>query len=180
MGLNRRVMVISVTDSAVLDSQIFWNDPTMDASELIQLATLVSVVVGVVGLLISVRAYKRQVSAYFLLAYTRRFDDAIQALPLKVWAAHLFPDEERPASSDELTLGIVRCLNLVSQLHYFSREGYIPKSVWKMSERGFTQLLRSPLFLREWKSLAPIFAVDRAFCQYVEKVQKWNKSNIST
>ena len=106
-----------------------------------------------------------------MLAYTRRFDEVIQALPLRVWATHLFPDEELLASSDELKLCVLRCLNLIAQMHYFSRAGYIPKNVWRRSEGGFAQLLRSPLFVREWKSLAPIFATDGAFCRYVEKVQ---------
>ena len=47
----------------------------IDLSLLIQLATLISVVVGVIGLMISVRAYRRQVSSQFMLEYTRRVDD---------------------------------------------------------------------------------------------------------
>jgi hypothetical protein len=38
----------------------------MDANTLLQLATLISVIAAVVGLIISIRAYKRQVSALFL------------------------------------------------------------------------------------------------------------------
>jgi hypothetical protein len=44
----------------------------MDTNTLIQLATLISVIPAVIGLMISVRAYKRQVSALFLLEYTDR------------------------------------------------------------------------------------------------------------
>jgi len=84
----------------------------MNTNTLIQLATLVSVVIGVIGLLISVRAYQRQVSAYFLLAYTRRFDDTLQSLPLSVSAAHLFPVEALPASSDEVRRGILLCFDV--------------------------------------------------------------------
>jgi hypothetical protein len=144
----------------------------MDTSTIIQIATLVSVAIGVFGLLVSVRAYKRQVSAYFLLAYTQRFDEAIQSLPLRVWAAHLFHDEEIPDPSDELTLGIFRCLNFLSQMHFFCNTGYIPKNVWRKNESAFAQLLRSPMFVREWKRLAPLFATNPAFSQYVEEVQQ--------
>jgi hypothetical protein len=147
-----------------------WSE--MDASTVIQLITLVSVVIGVIGLLISVRAYKRQVNAYFLLEYTRRFDEAIQSLPLRVTAPHLFPNEALPGSSDELRRGILRCLILVSQLYYFSHRGYIPRSIWRRSEGNFGQLLRSPLFVREWKNLAPTFATDDSFCRHVEKSQQ--------
>ncbi len=139
----------------------------MDASTLIQLATLISVVVGVIGLLISVRAYKRQVSAQFLLEYSKRVDAITQSLPLSVWAAHLFPDEELPEPSDEVRLGVLRCLNYVSQLHDFCRQGYIPKSVWRKHQGLYAQILRSQIFRREWKTLAPIFATEREFCKYV-------------
>src|SRR5262249_24528442 len=128
----------------------------MNTNTLIQLATLTSVAAAVIGLLISVRAYKRQVSAYFLLEYTRRFEQAVQSLPLRVWAVHLYPDEELPESSEEIRLGIFRCLTCLSQIHYFSHKGYIPKSSWKRVEMGFSQILRSPIFLHEWKNFKPI------------------------
>ncbi len=140
----------------------------MDASTLIQLATLISVVVGVIGLLISVRAYKRQVNAQFLLEYSKRVDAITQSLPPTVWAAHPFPAEELSEPSDEVRLGVSRCFNYVSQLHDFCRQGYIPKGVWRKHQGLYTQILRSPLFRREWKTLAPIFATEREFYKYVE------------
>lgn len=142
----------------------------MDASTIIQLATLISVVVGVIGLLISVRAYKRQVSAQFLLEYSKRVDAITQSLPPSVWAAHLFPDEELSEPSDEVRLGVLRCLNYVSQLHDFCHQGYIPKRVWRKHEVLYTQILRSPLFRREWKIIAPMFVTEREFTKYVEDV----------
>lgn len=144
----------------------------MDTNTLIQLATLISVVAGVVGLLISVRAYKRQVSAQFLLEYTRRIDEIMLSLPPSVWAAHLFPDAELPEQSVELSQGVLRCLSLFAQLHFFCRNGYIPKQVWRKSKGQFAQTLRSPLFMREWQTLAPVFATDRVFTRYVERVQQ--------
>jgi hypothetical protein len=152
----------------------------MDTSTLIQLATLISVVVGVIGLLISIRAYKRQVSAQILLEYSKRVDDITQSLPPSVWAAHLFPDQELAEPSDEVRLGVLRCLNYVSQLHDFCRQGYIPKSVWRKHQGLYAQILRSPLFRREWKNLAPVFSTERAFCKYVEGVQQMSDGEVGS
>ena len=143
----------------------------MDLNTLIELATLISVVVGVIGLLVSIRAYKRQVSAQFLLEFSKRVDALTQSLPLTVWAAHLFPDD-LPEPSDEVSLGVLRCLNYVSQLHDFSRHGYIPKHVWLNHQGLYAQILRSPLFRREWKILGPMFTTEPAFYKYVEGVQQ--------
>lgn len=52
------------------------------------------------------------------------------------------------------------------------------KSVWKRSEGSFAQFLRSPLFVREWENLAPIFASDGGFCRYMEKVQQRETTGI--
>lgn len=144
----------------------------MDKNTLIQLATLISIIGGVISLLIPVRAYKRQVNSQFLLEYTRRIDEIMRSLPQSVWAAHLFPGEELPAPSSELRMDILRCLNLFSQIHYFSNRGYIPKNVWRMGEVGLQQLLRSPLFIREWETIEPFFASNRAFCRYVKRAQQ--------
>jgi hypothetical protein len=144
----------------------------MNVTTLLQLATLFSIVVGVIGLLISFRAYKRQLSAQFLLEYTRRFDELMRSLPPSVWAAEVFPDSELPELNDDLRVGILRCLNFVAQMHYFSRKGYIPRHVWRIQEDRFTRALRSPLFVREWHAASSLFANDRAFCRYVERIQK--------
>ena len=144
----------------------------MNTNTLIQLATIASVVAGISGLLVSVRAYKRQVSAQFLLEYTKRVDDIRQSLPPSVWGANIFPVEGLPEPSDELRLGVLRCLSFVAQFQYFCRTGYIPKQVWRKSQGEFKRILRSPLFVREWRALAPIFASERAFCRYVERVQQ--------
>jgi|SRR6185295_17338855 len=144
----------------------------MEAAELIQLATLISVIIGVIGLIISIRAYRRQVGAQFLLEYTRRVDELIQSLPPNVWALHIIRDEPPPPPSDELSMNVLRCLNLVAQLHYFSHKGYMPPNAWRRGKLLYARILRSPLFRREWVVLQHVFETDRRFCRFVEKIQR--------
>jgi len=143
----------------------------MNISTLIQLATLISVIVGVISLLITFRGYQKQVNAQFMLEYTRRVDDIMQTLPLKVWAPHLTPNEKPPAPSDELTMNVLRCLNYVSQLYFFCHMGYLPKSVWRLRQQIYVEILRTPLFMREWKHLRPIFVTETGFSKFVDSVQ---------
>lgn len=144
----------------------------MDVGTLIQLATLVSVIIGIIGLFISVRAYRRQVGAQFMLEYTRRVDELIQTLPPNVWAIHIIRAEAPPPPSDELSMNVLRCLNLVAQLHYFARKGYMPPSTWRRGKMIYAKILRSPLFRREWARLGPVFETDRPFCRFIERVQR--------
>ena len=144
----------------------------MDGNTLIPIAAMASVGAGVVGLLVSVRGYKRQVSAQFLLEYTKRVEEIRQSLPPSVWGAHVFPDAQLPEPSDALRLGVLRCLSFIAQLQYFCRTGYIPKQIWHMSQDEFKRILRSQLFIREWKALSPMFASEQRFCRYVARVQQ--------
>ena len=144
----------------------------MDVNDLIQLATLISVLAAVIGLWISIRAYKTQVSAQVMLAYTARVDELMRALPRGVSAPHVFPDNAISEPNDELRVGILRCFHHVAQIHYFSRKHYIPRDIWRRANKVFDHMLGSPIFVREWKRVAPMFEGDRAFCRYVERVQR--------
>ena len=134
--------------------------------------TLTCVIIGVVGLYISIRAYRRQVNAQFLLEYTKRIDDIVRSRRMMEIAAALREENRNLEPSPELTSTLLRCLNLMSQLHYFSRKGYMPQQPWRMARPHFTRILRSPLFMREWKTFRPIFTMNRGFCRFVDRVQQ--------
>ena len=144
----------------------------MDAKTIIQLATLMSVMIGVVGLWVSVRAYRRQVNAQFLLQYTSRVDDIMHSMPRYIWAAHLVPSQDLPPPSEELTINMLRCFNFMSQMHFFCRKGYLPPSTWRASSALFTRMLQSPLFVREWHRLCEDLTLDPAFRRFVERAQR--------
>ena len=151
-------------------------DLDIDLSLVIQLATLISVVIGVIGLMISVRAYRRQLNSQFMLEYTRRVDDLLKTLPPHVLGLTVIHEDlahqPAPPPSDELSMKVMRCLNLVSQMHFSSHNGFLPPAVWRRARVNYAKILRSPLFRREWQTLRHGFEMDRAFCRYVDKVQR--------
>jgi hypothetical protein len=156
-------------------------DLEIDLSLLLQLATLISVVIGVIGLMISVRAYRRQVNSQFMLEYTRRVDDLLSTLPPHVLGLTVIRADHQPPPppSDELSTKVLRCLNLVSQMHFFSHKGFLPPVVWRRARVIYARILRSPLFRREWQTLRPAFEMDRAFCRYVDKVQRLSPEELA-
>jgi len=153
------------------------DDLEIDLSLLIQLATLISVVIGVISLMISVRAYRRQVNSQFMLECMRRVDDLLKTLPPHVLGLTLIHEDlshqpPPPPPSDELSMKVMRCLNLVSQMHFFSHKGFLPPAVWRRARVNYASILRSPLFRREWQTLRRGFEIVRTFCRYVHKVQR--------
>lgn len=144
----------------------------MTLSTILQFATLLSVLAAILGLIFSVRAHKRQLTATFLLEYTKRVDEIMRSLPPGVWGGHVFAGEEIPKPSVESRLAVMRCLNLIAQLYYFTRQGYFPKQLWQQHQATYARILASPLFVREWAALAPIFAGDPEFCQFVNRTQQ--------
>jgi hypothetical protein len=156
-------------------------DLQIDLSLVIQLATLISVVVGVIGLMISVRAYRRQVNSQFMLEYTRRVDELLTTLPPHVLGLTVIRDDHQPPppATDELSMKVLRCLNLVSQMHFFSRKGFLPPVVWRRARVTYARILRSPLFRREWQTLHRAFEMDRAFCRYVDQVHRLSPEELA-
>jgi hypothetical protein len=155
-------------------------DLEIDLSLLIQLATLISVVVGVVGLMISVRAYRRQVNSQFMLEYTRRVDDLLSTPPHVLGLTVIREDRQAPPPpSDELSMKVLRCLNLASQMHFFSHKGFLPPLIWRRTRVVYARILRSPLFRREWQTLKGAFEMDRAFCRYVDRVQRLSPEELA-
>ena len=119
----------------------------------IQLATLVSVAGGVVGLVLGIRIYRRQTNAQIFLEYTKRYQETMSAFPEPARTARLDLEGEPPAPSQELTLAVLRYLNLCSEEFYLYKRGYLLRDIWLIWEDELKRTLRSPLLRREWQQL---------------------------
>src|SRR5205085_11922367 len=96
----------------------------------------------------------------------------ISSLPVDAWAARFELDTALPAPSKELTLCVLRYLNLSSEEFYLYRGGYLRRDVWVMWEGELKRTLRSPLLAREWRTLKSEFVSYPEFARYVEEVQR--------
>jgi hypothetical protein len=139
---------------------------------LILIATVVSAVGGVAFVWVVLRTYKGQMNAQMFVECNNRYDQIIASLPADAWGARFDLDTALPAPSTELTLCVLRYLNLSSEEFYLYRGGYLRRDVWVMWECELTRTLRSPLLTREWQTLKSEFVSYPEFARYVEEVQR--------
>jgi hypothetical protein len=81
-----------------------------------------------------------------------------------------------PPRSKALSLSVLRYLNLCSEEYYLRQKGWLYKETWEIWERELIRTLQTPLFQREWQSLAGEFESYPEFKQYVSNIQKASTS----
>jgi hypothetical protein len=139
---------------------------------LMLLATIVTALGGVGFVVVMIQTYKGQMNAQIFSDMNQRYDDISKAFPKEAWEARFNLDSTLPPASQELTLCVLRYLNLSSEEFYLYKRKYIRREVWQIWEGELVRTLRSPLLRREWKFLSPEFISYPEFFQYVESIQK--------
>ena len=95
----------------------------------------------------------------------------MQSFPRGTWNSRLNINAEPPECSDELSLSVLKYLNLCAEEYYLYKRGYLAKDVWKIWECELNRTLRSPLFKREWRTLIGEFESYPEFRDFVQKTQ---------
>lgn len=134
------------------------------ATLLLALATAAGVVTGFVF-------YRRQCNAQVFLEYTRRYGEVMNMFPADARRARLDLFAAPPPESEDLTLAVLRYLNLSSEEFYLCEKGYLSKDVWRIWEAELKRTLCSPLVTREWKKIQTEFSSYPEFLEYVVGAQ---------
>lgn len=135
------------------------------------IGTCVSALAGAGAILVALHTYRRQVNADLFLKYTARYQEVMDSFPAGLRAARLASDGEPPEPSRDLSLAVLRYLNLCSEEYYLCRRGYLSKEVWSIWEDELTRTLSSPLLRREWAELRSEFSAYPEFRNYVDTIQ---------
>jgi hypothetical protein len=138
---------------------------------LILLTAVVSAVGGVGFVVVMVQTYKGQMNAQVFTDCNDRYDQILASFPRSAWESRLNLEAALPEESIELTLCVLRYLNLSSEEFYLYRRGYLRREVWDVWEGELLRTLRSPLLLREWKTLRHEFISYPEFSRYVDDAQ---------
>jgi hypothetical protein len=136
----------------------------------LQIATLVSVMIGFCGLIITVNNYRKQMNVQILMKYCERYDRILEQFPEEALSAR-FDAKVLPAPNPKLTLCGLRYLNLCAEEFYLTTNGHLSKALWCIWEADLKRVLSSPLLRREWPALKGEFLSHPAFLQYVERAQ---------
>lgn|SRR5262245_35203178 len=115
-------------------------------------------------------------NAQVLLKYTERYERILEQFPENARAAR-FDTRVLPPQSSQLTLCILKYMNLCSEEYYLKEHGYLSESLWRIWEHDLKRMIGSPIVQREWRDLRREFLSHPEFLQYVEGIQ--NKSEMA-
>jgi hypothetical protein len=96
----------------------------------IQIATLISLALGFLGLINTINSYRRQMNVQIVMKYTERYERILDQFPKEALAAR-FDTKAVPSESPELTLCVLKYLNLCSEEFYLTRHHYLSQSLWR-------------------------------------------------
>ena len=134
--------------------------------------TVISVFIALSTFIWGVTSYRNQMNAQLFLEFTKRFEEVMQSFPKNAWSARLDIDGKSPEKSKELSLSVIRYLNLCGEEYYLYKKGWLNKGIWKIWEAELIRTLQTPLFIREWKILSGEFEAYPVFKKYVDDIQR--------
>lgn len=146
----------------------------MDLDFVIKIGTLISAIVGILTLIIGIRIYRRQTNTQIFLEYTKRYSEIMESFPSDARSARLSLTGEMPGRSDELSIAILRYLNLCSEEYYLWKRHYLANDLWGIWEHELKRTLKSPLIVREWRNLRSEFLSYPEFLKFVENIHGKN------
>jgi len=130
----------------------------------IQIGTLL---LGSAGIWVALVNQRRQLNAQMFIEISSRFQELLRLFPTEAWLANLNPTRPLPEPSQELRDCTLYCVQLVADVYYLHKGGYISKHLWLIWEREIKSTLTGPVFQREWEGVRPEFNHNPEFIQYI-------------
>ncbi len=143
---------------------------SIDLQFAVQVATPLGVIGGLIGVIYAVSNYRRQLHTQIFMKYTERYEQILDRFPDNALAAR-FDTQMIPPQSPQLSLCVLKYLNLCSEEFYLRARCYLPEDLWGIWEGDLKRIIASPLFQREWIHLRGEFLSHPQFLDYVEHVQ---------
>jgi hypothetical protein len=137
----------------------------MQPGSILQYATLLSLLIGGIGVAVAVVIHRDQVKTQVFLEVSARYDALMQS-SMGLWT-NSTADATLPARTDDMTISALRFCILVSLTYFLFQERHIPERMWTLMLRSAERKMRSQLFVREWEYLKDEF---ESFPEFVELV----------
>jgi hypothetical protein len=128
----------------------------MHIGQIIQYATLFSLLMGGSGLVVAVLIHRVQLKTQIFLALYAQYDELLKNSSTRFWLS-VPPGTELPERTEDVVISMMRFCTLVSLTYLLFREHRIPKRMWELMLRSAERRFRSPLFMREWEHLRDEF-----------------------
>lgn len=137
----------------------------------VQIATLITLLLTAAALFFAFWSFRKQTNCQVYLAYTERYEAIMGSFPDGALESRLRLGETLPARSEDLSICLLRYLNLCSEEFFLYRSGFLSERIWTIWQPEIERMLRSPLFKREWQIIRAEFKSYPVFFAFVEKVQ---------
>lgn len=144
---------------------------TMHIGHIIQYATLVSILMGGLGVVVAVSNHRVQVKTQIFLAVSAQYSELLKNSSAGLWLS-VPPGTELPERTDDLTISTLRFCTLVSLTYLLFLERRIPKRMWELMLRSAERRFRSPSFIREWEHLKSEFEAFPEFTTLVTSLHR--------
>jgi hypothetical protein len=139
----------------------------MTSEHFIQLAQLSTILIGLVGVAVTLRSHRRQMHAQMFIEFSSRFHHILRELPPQTWIAAMSGDTAIPPRSDELTRVCLQCFHIIGDLYHLHKGGYISPDLWKPWQRGMKRTMQGPVLQREWLAVESAFDHQPELCRYM-------------
>jgi hypothetical protein len=143
----------------------------MNFAHIIQYATLLSLLMGGLGLVVAVGIHREQAKTQIFLAMSAQYSELLKDSLAGFWL-NVPPGTELPEPKDDLVISMLRFCTLVSMTYLLFLERRIPKRMWELMLRSAERRFRSPLFVREWGYLRTEFEAFPEFVALVASVHR--------
>jgi hypothetical protein len=147
----------------------------LDLELALKFATPIGVIGGFMSLIYTINNFRRQINVQILMKYTERYEHILDQFPKEALLGRFSPDAPLPPESTELTVSLLKYLNLCSEEFYLWKHGYLAKTVWIVWEGDLKRIIGSPLMGREWPLLSTEYLSHPDFLEYVKRIQAERK-----
>jgi hypothetical protein len=135
-----------------------------------------TLVVGSVGICVALVNQRRQLNAQMFIEFSGRFQDLLRLFPTEAWLANRNPSQPMPPPSQEVTECTLYCLQLIADVYYLHKGGYVSKHLWMLWEREVKHTLTGRVFQREWAGVAAEFSHSSEFLNYISALMRGKPS----
>ncbi|HXK03398.1 MAG TPA: hypothetical protein VMS37_13410 [Verrucomicrobiae bacterium] len=139
----------------------------MSNQTLFQVVPACTILIGFLGVAVSLRSHRRQMYAQMYIEFSARFHDVLRTLPAQFWMSPGAEGQQMPPRNEELTKCCVQCFHIIADLYYLNRGGYITPGLWRPWRRAIKRAMQRPIMKREWLAVESNFDHDPDLCRFM-------------
>jgi len=139
----------------------------MLSQTLLQFAPACTILIGFLGVVVTLRSHRRQMYAQMYIEFSARFHNVVRTLPAEIWNEDSTREERLPPRHEELTKSCMQSFHIIADLYHLHRDGYIPPKLWRPWQRAIRRAMHRPILRREWLAIECNFDHDPDLCRFM-------------